>query len=334
QQNDEICKGDKINFDIEAEGGNGGPYIITLDNYGVINTPCNFAAPKTGYYPFTVSDACGSPTARDSVFALVHEQPSVGFYSDKSAACPPCTVQFFEVSEDTLQQTFEWDFGNGRTSTGKNPMITYDATGSYNVSLTITSEYGCKSTRTKNNMIVMYELPHAEFVVEPDQTSVLTTEIKFINYSTGGVTFLWNFGDGKTSIWSDDTQIHTYSRAGAYTAMLVAKNEHQCVDTAYKKLNITDEFTFYAPTAFTPNGDGDNDYFYVVGNGIDPDTFCLSIFDRWGQRVFRTYLFDMETPQRMAWDGSKGNAAEGDPIVVAGAYNWVCTFTDFTGKPH
>jgi len=335
QENDEICKGDKITFDVEITGGNGGPYRITSDNYGIITTPCSIYAPETGFYAFTVSDACGSPTARDSVYALVHQLPDVGFYSDKTASCPPGTFQFFEVSDDNANQTYLWDFGNERTSSVKNPRQTFDETGSYNVSLTVTSDFGCSNTKTKNNMIVIYDEPRAEFVVDPDLTSILTTEIKFINYSEGGTTYLWNFGDGNTSIWSNETQIHTYEKAGNYTAMLVAKNQHQCVDTAYKKLTITDVYTFYAPTAFTPNGDGNNDFFYISGNGIDENNFLLTIYNRYGERMFKTTTFDMESPQNMAWDGTNdGSILKGDKIATTGAYNWVCKFNDFTGKPH
>ncbi|MBR5982570.1 MAG: PKD domain-containing protein [Bacteroidales bacterium] len=335
QENDEICKGDKIVFDVEIAGGNGGPYRITSDEYGIITTPCSIYAPATGFYSFTVSDACGSPTARDSVYALVHPLPDVGFYSDKSASCPPGTFQFYEISDESANQTYLWDFGNERTSSVKNPRQTFDETGSYNVSLTVTSDFGCSNTKTKNNMIVIYEEPRAEFVIDPDLTSILTTEIKFINYSEGGTTYLWNFGDGNTSIWSNETQIHTYEKAGDYTAMLVAKNKYQCVDTAYKKLSITNVYTFYAPTAFTPNGDGDNDFFYISGNGIDDNNFELTVYNRYGERMFKTTTFDMESPQSMAWDGTNdGSILKGDKIATTGPYNWVCKFLDFTGKPH
>jgi len=335
QENDEVCKGEPINFDVEIRGGNGGPYTITTTLAGVINTPYSLTPPESGFYKFTVSDACGSPTATDSVYALVHPLPDVGFYSDESKSCPPGTFQFYEISNEDVVQTYLWDFGDERTSTSKNPKQTFDETGSYNVSLTITSEYGCSNTKTKNNMIIIYDVPRAEFVVDPDVTNILSNEVKFINYTEGATTCLWNFGDGSTSIWTNETQIHTYMSAGEYTAMLVARNEHQCVDTTYKKLRITDLFTFYAPTAFTPNGDGENDYFYISGNGIDPDNFVLMVYNRWGERMFKTTKFNMETPQSMGWDGTNdGNVSKGDPIATTGAYNWVCKFLDFTGKPH
>lgn len=335
QENDEVCKGESISFNVEITGGNGGPYRLTSEDFGVITTPYNLYPPESGFYRFTVSDACGSPTATDSVYALVHPLPDVGFYSDKSKSCPPGTFQFYEISPDSIEQTYFWDFGDEMTSTAKNPRQTFDETGSYNVSLTITSSYGCSNTKTKNNMIIIHDVPRAEFSVDPDVTNLLDNEIKFINYTEGATTCLWDFGDGNTSFWSNETQIHSYSSAGEYTAMLVARNEHQCVDTAYKKLRITDMFTFYAPTAFTPNGDGDNDYFYISGNGIDKDHFLLLVYNRWGERMFRSTKFDMETPQNMGWDGTnEGDVAKGDRIAPTGAYNWVCKFQDFTGKPH
>lgn len=335
QENDEVCKGESISFNVEITGGNGGPYRLTSEDFGVITTPYNLYPPESGFYRFTVSDACGSPTATDSVYALVHPLPDVGFYSDNSKSCPPGTFQFYEISPDSIEQTYFWDFGDEMTSTAKNPRQTFDETGSYNVSLTITSSYGCSNTKTKNNMIIIHDVPRAEFSVDPDVTNLLDNEIKFINYTEGATTCLWDFGDGNTSFWTNETQIHSYSSAGEYTAMLVARNEHQCVDTAYKKLRITDMFTFYAPTAFTPNGDGDNDYFYISGNGIDKDHFLLLVYNRWGERMFRSTKFDMETPQNMGWDGTnEGDVAKGDRIAPTGAYNWVCKFQDFTGKPH
>mgnify|MGYP003563633863 CR=1 FL=1 len=78
-----------------------------------------------------------------------------------------------------------------------------------------------------------------------------------------------------------------------------------------------------------------NDFFYISGNGIDKKDFMLTVYNRWGERMFKTTTFDMESPQNMAWDGTdEGNILKGDKIVTTGAYNWVCKFTDFTGKPH
>lgn len=47
-------------------------------------------------------------------------------------------------------------------------------------------------------------------------------------------------------------------------------------------------FTFYVPNSFSPNGDGINDVFRIEGNAIDVEAFELTVFDRWGQKVFHS----------------------------------------------
>ncbi|TAL58572.1 MAG: gliding motility-associated C-terminal domain-containing protein, partial [Bacteroidetes bacterium] len=53
---------------------------------------------------------------------------------------------------------------------------------------------------------------------------------------------------------------------------------------------------FYIPNAFSPNGDGENDIFYVRGNCIKELTFI--IYNRWGEKVFKT------TDPKQGWDGT------------------------------
>jgi len=62
----------------------------------------------------------------------------------------------------------------------------------------------------------------------------------------------------------------------------------------------------YIPNAFTPNADGKNDKWYVRGNDIL--SIQVSVFDRWGQRVF--YTDNIKT----GWDGTF-NGAKLDPSV-------------------
>jgi gliding motility-associated-like protein len=116
---------------------------------------------------------------------------------------------------------------------------------------------------------------------------------------------------------------------------LIAKNQYECYDTVTKRVKVHDEFTFYAPTAFTPNNDGINDVFYVIGNGINKNDFYLCVYDRFGNRVFETFTYDPENPSRMAVDGSfNGSVIKGDPVLTNGIYKWYCKFTDFLGRPH
>jgi gliding motility-associated-like protein len=331
---DDICIGETINVDMEIVGGNGGPYTINMEDHGIVNIPLTFAPQETGYYVFAVSDNCGSPGDVDSIFVTVHPLPQLAFYADHTAACPPSLFQFTESSPDE-GQTFLWDFGDGGFSVQKNPTHTYTVSGTYDVELTAWSQYGCERTRSYNNMIYLYPMPRADFAATPELLSVLNAQVEFANYTDGGVDYFWDFGDGATSMWTDELQMHTYFEIGEFDIMMIAKNQYECLDTAFKKIRVHDEFSFYAPDAFTPNGDGINDIFYVIGHGIDDSEFYLVVYDRYGSKVFETDVFDENNPYRMAWDGSDdGDASKGDPILTNGMYRWYCTFADFTGKPH
>ncbi|HNQ68302.1 MAG TPA: PKD domain-containing protein [Bacteroidales bacterium] len=331
---EEICVGESVLVEMEIDGGNGGPYTINMEDVGVVNMPKTFYPQETGYYVFNVSDDCGSPGDSDSVYVEVHPLPHAAFYADKTASCPPGVFQFTETTAD-FGQTYLWDFGDGGFSVQKNPSHTYNTSGTYSVSLTAWSEYGCKKTIKYNNMIFIYPLPRAEFAATPELVSVLNGQVEFVNYSEGGITYFWDFGDGYSSMWTENMQIHNYTEVGEYDITMIAKNQYECLDTAFKKVRVHDEFAFYAPSAFTPNGDGINDIFHIFGHGISDKDFYLVIYDRYGMKVFETSTYDEENPYRMAWDGShNGNVLKGDPILTNGMYRWYCTFVDFIGKPH
>ena len=66
------------------------------------------------------------------------------------------------------------------------------------------------------------------------------------------------------------------------------------------------EYGYWAANAFTPNGDGFNDVWQPWGNVIDPETFDLEIYDRWGRVVFAS------GNPREGWDGTTG----GSPLPV------------------
>ena len=68
---------------------------------------------------------------------------------------------------------------------------------------------------------------------------------------------------------------------------------------------VSEESTYYIPNAFTPNSDGKNDGFGLIGTGIHPEGFEMIIFNRWGEEVF--YTNDLEA----RWDGRmKGKAVQ------------------------
>ncbi len=68
-------------------------------------------------------------------------------------------------------------------------------------------------------------------------------------------------------------------------------------DTIYEGVNLAEDFLLFMPNAFSPNGDGHNDYFMPVGSGITLDFFEMRIYNRRGNLVYLTT--DINKP----WDG-------------------------------
>lgn len=66
----------------------------------------------------------------------------------------PHTVQFEDTSAGAEPKTYLWDFGDGTTSTDKNPMHTYEQPGTFNVTLTITNAYGT-ATNSKQGYVTV-----------------------------------------------------------------------------------------------------------------------------------------------------------------------------------
>jgi gliding motility-associated-like protein len=97
----------------------------------------------------------------------------------------------------------------------------------------------------------------------------------------------------------------------------VASNANNCTDSVCRDVTIDVTKTVAVPSAFSPNGDGDNDILYVRGYRLK--TVHLRIYNRWGNLMFETDSKDK------GWDGTY----KGQPQVAEGyAYTLDATFTD------
>lgn len=153
--------------------------------------------------------------------------------------------------------SYEWDFGDGSTDTGVNPTHTYDDSGIYTATLTVTDNDGLTDTDAAKVHIWIVEIPEPEVDLSPyascggPYTASLGEAITFdgtgYDPDGGDVTFSWDFGDGSTS--TDEDPEYTYSAEGTYTVTLIVvddeKNSATCTTTA----TITEEVTETAPTA-------------------------------------------------------------------------------------
>jgi gliding motility-associated-like protein len=158
--------------------------------------------------------------------------------------------------------------------------------------------------------------------VQPRTTSILEPIITFTNLSTGANFWAWNFGDSLTSFNSDPPP-HTYPDTGTYVVTLITSTLFNCWDTTYQNVTIDPDFVFYIPSAFSPNGDGLNETF--SGKGIFIEQYQMTIFDRWGNLIYKTS--DINKP----WDGK---AAGGSLIAQNDVYVYSIVVTDTKKNKH
>ena len=142
------------------------------------------------------------------------------FSGTPTDGCAPLVVQFTDLSSGGAT-SWSWDFGDGGSSTAQSPGHTYQAAGTYAVSLTV-SDGTCGDSVTKQGYVTVGAVPIADFSGTPT-SGTAPLAVQFTDLSSGGVTsWSWDFGDGGTS--TAQSPSHTYQAAGTYSVTLVASN--------------------------------------------------------------------------------------------------------------
>jgi len=273
-----------------------------------------------------------------------------------SEACPDQRTRIDNTSRPNTGNTiqaYQWELGNGQTSTEKYPYVTYAQPGTYTISLIVSTVAGCKDSISDIVLVRDFIVPA---IYQSSQIFCVNEPIIFSADASKGIFdhVLWEFGDGNTSTKLTDTI--AYSKGGKYTITLTLTDDLcgsfstttsiEIIDvpridlgqdfslcptlsttlnigttvfdtviwsTGVRNLNqitvngdagtvsvevfekgcyVTDSITIIpscdvlAPKAFSPNGDGVNDYFNVLPPNVQ--SYQLFVYNRWGNLVFTT----------------------------------------------
>jgi gliding motility-associated-like protein len=174
-------------------------------------------------------------------------------------------------------------------------------------------------------MIDVYPQPVAAFAYSPVLVTVVNPVVSFTDQSTGADSWLWDFGDPKGDNNSIlENPVHTYNDVvESYCILLTVGNTWGCKDTVSHCLEVGPDFEFYVPNAFTPNGDGKNDFFN--GNGIGVEQYDMQIFDRWGLLIFETNSLSN------SWNGCYGKSTT---VCEQDVYVYKIVLTDVFKEMH
>jgi gliding motility-associated-like protein len=318
------CKGKSVHFANLSTGANnntGSPYFWDFGVEGLNSDTSNlkepdFTYPDTGIYQVKLVVNRGS-TCSDSIVRFVKIYPE--FHADfeiEGLACPKTPIQFVNKVQSTFQPVtfYNWDFGDGSSSSDANPVHSYDTGGDFVVRFKAGNIKGCTDTASKAYSVLRF------YPFAGNDTIIVKGESIVFN-ARGGDIYTWSPGT-----WLNNTNsrnpIGYYPDTTRLDYVVHIATETGCEGDDTINVWVVGQSAIFVPSGFSPNGDGRNDLLKPIGIGYRNINF-FRVFNRWGQQVFYGTAFDE------GWDGSfQGHTSD------IGTYYWVLSITDRFGKEH
>lgn len=253
--------------------------------------------------------------------AVVNGLPIAGFSTSRDCSGSAQLIHFKDnstaVSPDVIPTNgYYWDFGGFGFSVAKDTSIIFPSEGIYNISHVVTTDKGCKSSKT--GTIEITPKPLARFIYLNNAQVGLGATVQFRDTSFYAKTWFWNFGNGDTSL--KQHPICYYKENGKYPVKLTITDQFGCPSSyslEVKIATIVTEITKLVPNVITPNNDGKNDVWRLDFIDVYFPNSEIEIFNRWGDKIFRSVGYSN------AWDGSyKGEA------LPVGAYFYTINLKD------
>lgn len=239
----------------------------------------------------TTKEGC-SDSIKKRLFLI--ENPTASFKADSVCIGEQITLNAKQITGAYSIVNWQWQSGDGKSFTGNPFTHTYVNQGIYHALLAFNDSRGCIGKAEGYNLI--YPNPVSDFKITVLSSDQQFTRVKLTPVTYGYKSYLWTLPNGNT-IPKDSTTTFV-SRFFKDRIYLKTENGFGCTDTISKFLYIFPRLDkIWIENAFSPNNDQLNDVFKPARiDGIE--TYSLSIFNRWGEKVFQT--FDPE----QGWDGN------------------------------
>jgi gliding motility-associated-like protein len=319
---DFIVTGPKPVSVVNAQGNceNGFTKVINVILSEAIETGGNYQVKLvTGSDGNTIFDECAQETPAGSALNFTTKDTvSADFNYTIFRGCKTDTIAFSHDGRNGVNE-WSWRLDYAGTSHQRNPTAYLSAFGNKQITLSVSNGV-CSDTVTK------YIPLGDEFKAAFETNNLLCPEdaATFINKSSGNiVNYYWDFGNGITGMSPDPSPLHypVLSAEKIYPVSLIVESDAHCFDTAVNNLKVLKSCYIAVPSAFTPNGDGLNDYLYPL-NAYKADDLDFNVYNRIGNLVFHSNDWTKK------WDGK----IKGEP-QDSGMFVWMLKYTNHdTGK--
>src|SRR6185312_14234166 len=268
---------------------------------------------KIGNDGNTIIDECGQQTPAGSTLNFtIKDTVSADFTYHLTEGCKKDVVQFLHAGSNEVNQ-WNWQLDYNGTSALQNPNTSFDPYGKKNIILQVSNGF-CSDTVSK----IIDLGPQLKALFETNNIICPEDSAVFKDQSTGNiVSYYWDFKNGNTSMDQNPFPqkypvllIEKY-----YPVTLIVENNIGCYDTAVNNIRVLKSCYIAVPNAFTPNGDGLNDYLYPL-NAFKADNLEFKVYNRLGQLVYQSSDWTQK------WDGTfKGQPQE------SGVFVWTLKYT-------
>ncbi len=203
---------------------------------------------------------------------------------------------------------WQWEFGDGNNGIGTPVSHIYGSSATYNVTLIATSDHGCVDSITMP--LIIHPSPTASFYATPPTVANVNENVHFTDQSYSNIiAWLWNFGDS-SSVVTQQNPDHSWPNAGVFPITLIVADSNGCTDTLVQDYLITSPPI--VPSGFSPNGDNQNDFFWVRGGPFKE--LELRIYNNWGELIY------VGTEQHPGWDGKRDGIPQPIGVYVYTVY--------------